>query len=83
MLKGVNKKIIEVNNPDSVYFEKAVFYLRPHVRELPEAVSSEEINQYIAGIGLKCRRIRLSGAAIFLFTALVLSTAAFIVFKYF
>ncbi len=27
MIKGVTKKIVEINNPDSIYFEKAVFYL--------------------------------------------------------
>ena len=50
MLKGVNKTIIEVNNPDSIYFEKAVFYLRPHIRQLPEEISREEIRLYLAEI---------------------------------
>lgn len=52
MIKGVNKKIIEVKNPDSIYFEKAVFYLRPHILELPEEISRQEISCYIAQIGL-------------------------------
>ncbi len=29
MLKAVNKIILEINNPDSKYFEKAIFYIRP------------------------------------------------------
>ncbi|MBP3747667.1 MAG: hypothetical protein J6I47_09470 [Ruminococcus sp.] len=57
MLKGVNKNIIEVNNPDSIYFEKAVFYLRPHVRELPAEITNDEIEKYIMRIGIECQHI--------------------------
>ena len=35
MVKGVHKKIIEINHPGGDYFEKAVFYLRPGVSQLP------------------------------------------------
>lgn len=35
MVKGVHKKIIEVRHPGGDYFEKAVFYLRPGVSQLP------------------------------------------------
>ena len=52
MIKGVNKNIIEVKDPDSIYFEKAVFYLRPHIRRLPEEISREEIKLYLADAGL-------------------------------
>ena len=31
MIKGVNKKVIEINRPDSAYFERAVLYLKPDV----------------------------------------------------
>ncbi|MCM1507665.1 MAG: hypothetical protein NC177_11105 [Ruminococcus flavefaciens] len=48
MIKGVNRKIIEVNRTDSIYFEKAVFYLRPEVRELPTEISRAEAEKYIA-----------------------------------
>ena len=80
MIKGVNKKIIEVKNPDSIYFEKAVFYLRPHILELPEEVSRQEISCYIAQIGLddykRKRRIRpfllIAGAIAFAAVSLML-----------
>ena len=39
MVKGVQKKIIEVNHPDSLYFERAVFYLKPGVTQLPQQLS--------------------------------------------
>ena len=44
MIKGVNKKIIEVNNPNSIYFEKAVFYLRTGISKLPTEVAQREID---------------------------------------
>ena len=79
MIKGVNKKIIEVNDPDSLYFEKAVFYLRPHIRELPEEMTREEIEGYISRIGLcpnktgYSRKIRLAAGAAVLTAAAVLT----------
>ena len=46
MVKGVHKKVIEVHQPDSAYFEKAIFYLRPGItncrrslhRQPPESI---------------------------------------------
>ena len=35
MVKGVQKK----NHPDSLYFERAVFYLKPGVTQLPQQLS--------------------------------------------
>lgn len=48
MVKGVNKSIIEVNNPDSLYFEKAVLYVRPNVTVFPEAVRRRETERLIS-----------------------------------
>ena len=42
MVKGVQKKIIEVNHPDSLYFERAVFYLKPGVTQLPQQLSDAD-----------------------------------------
>lgn len=39
MVKGVHKKIIEIRQPSSDYFEKAVFYLRPGVTQLPPQIA--------------------------------------------
>ncbi len=47
MIKGVSRQIIEVNNTESLYFDKAVFYLKPGVQILPEEVSSREIDKYL------------------------------------
>lgn len=62
MIKGVNKRIIEINNPESIYFEKAIFYLKPEVRELPAAVAESEVRKYISRLGIEsCCGYRHSG----------------------
>lgn len=48
MIKGVNKKIIEINNPDSLYFEKAILYIRPNVTILPETISQNEAQRILS-----------------------------------
>lgn len=58
MIKGVNKQIIEVNNPDSIYFERAVFYLRPGVKKLPAEISGREIDRFMYGEDRSMRKQR-------------------------
>lgn len=41
MVKGINKRIVEVNMSDSEYFEKAVMFLRPDAPENGAALSDE------------------------------------------
>lgn len=74
MVKGVNKKIIEVNNPDSIYFEKAVFYLRPNVRKLPDEISQREIERYISNLGLEvnCKKSKIKTGRIIIYSTVVL-----------
>lgn len=81
MVKGVNKQIIEVNNPESIYFERAVFYLKPGVRILPSELSEREINKLISpytdhrkmAVKLKRGRIFLYFVITALIIALVIS----------
>ena len=47
MIKGVNKKVIEINHPDSVYFERAVLYLRPDIAEVPMHEAQAETESYL------------------------------------
>lgn len=42
MIKGVNKRIVEIQNPDSLYFERAVFYLKPNLPELSPRILVQE-----------------------------------------
>ncbi|MBE6875778.1 MAG: hypothetical protein E7496_03500 [Ruminococcus sp.] len=46
MIKGVNKKVIEINHPDSAYFERAVLYLKPDVKDIPPHAAQMETLDY-------------------------------------
>lgn len=50
MIKGVSKKIVEINNPDSIYFEKAILYLRPHMGELSDKIIAKEAEKYLFSV---------------------------------
>ncbi|MBR5164262.1 MAG: hypothetical protein IKW87_01740 [Ruminococcus sp.] len=81
MIKGVNKQIIEVNDPDSIYFEKAVFYLRAGVRKLPAEVSRREIDRCLGGEASLYRRRskRLQTLRVLTYIAAVALIAAIII----
>lgn len=65
LLKGVNKKVIEINQPDSVYFERAVLYLRPEVTEVPLQAVQKEADGYLESEG-RHRKQRLRSWVIYL-----------------
>lgn len=51
MVKAVNKLVLEINNTENEYFEKAIFYVRPEM-----SCSSKLGNQaqlYLNGISLE------------------------------
>ena len=50
MIKGVNKKIVEINNPKSLYFEKAILYIRPNMSDIPAKLLSQEAQNYLKSI---------------------------------
>lgn len=53
MIKGVNKKVLEINNPQSIYFEKAVLYLKPNMKSVPEKLMKREAYNLINSMGPK------------------------------
>ncbi len=76
MVKGVHKKIIEINHPGGDYFEKAVFYLRPGVSQLPpelaEAAARMMLEEFIPQKqGMPRRRKIAVIAGIIIITALI------------
>lgn len=80
MIKGVNKKIIEINRTDSIYFEKAVFYLRPEVRELPTEISRAEAEKYISQIIPELhRKKKFSGKIIIPLTVIAIGIIVFLI----
>ncbi|MCR5601855.1 MAG: hypothetical protein K6G33_14080 [Ruminococcus sp.] len=50
MIKGVNRKIIEIKNPDSLYFEKAILYLKPNITMFSEAASRKAAGSFLESI---------------------------------
>lgn len=56
MIKGVNKRVIEINSTDSEYFEKAVLYVRPNSAELPPKLLNEEADMFLERIAGENRR---------------------------
>lgn len=77
MIKGVNKKVIEINRTDSAYFERAVLYLRPDVTEVSLHTAQTEADSYFAQtMGHRVRR-RLRGWLVFLL-GMATSAAVFV-----
>lgn len=48
LIKGVSKRVVEINNPESIYFEKAIFYIKPHMSDMPEKLLAREADEYIS-----------------------------------
>lgn len=85
MIKGVNKRIVEINNPDSIYFDRAVFYLKPCVREFPATVAASEAEKYIQliGAGSDFGFVRKKKRRFLLFSLLSLALSVFGLMIYF
>lgn len=50
MIKGVNKRVVEITSTDNEYFEKAVLYVKADKLDLPSARLEEEAREYIGKI---------------------------------
>ena len=50
MIKGVNRRIVEITSTEHEYFEKAVLYVRADKSNLPTENISEEAREYIGRI---------------------------------
>lgn len=51
MVKAVNKLILEINNTENEYFEKAIFYVRPEMSYSSKLRSQAEL--YLNGTSLE------------------------------
>lgn len=47
MIRGVNKKIIEINNVEGGYFDRALFFVKEERRSEPDSVLSNQAEKYI------------------------------------
>ena len=50
MIKGVNRRVVEITSTDNEYFEKAVLYVKADKRDVPAARLEEEAREYIGKI---------------------------------
>jgi hypothetical protein len=50
MIKGVNKQIVEINNPQNTYFEKAILYIKPSMSEISSKFLAKEAQSYLKSI---------------------------------
>lgn len=62
MLRGVNKKIIEINNVEGGYFDRVLFFVNEEKRSEPDSVLSHQAEKYVSdSCSLKYKKSILSG----------------------
>lgn len=50
MIKGVNKLIIEINNTESDYFEKAILFLRENASDTENTEIQQNANRFLKNL---------------------------------
>ena len=48
MLRGVNKKIIEINNVEGGYFDRVLFFVNEDKKTEPDSVLSRQAEKYVS-----------------------------------
>ena len=62
MLRGVNKKIIEINNVEGGYFDRVLFFVNDEKRSEPDSVLSSQAEKYVSdSCSLKYKKNFFSG----------------------
>ena len=62
MLRGVNKKIIEINNVEGGYFDRVLFFVNDEKRSEPDSVLSSQAEKYVSdSCSLKYKKSFFSG----------------------
>ncbi|MBQ5318038.1 MAG: hypothetical protein J6K17_02965 [Oscillospiraceae bacterium] len=60
MIKGVNRRIVEITSTEHEYFEKAVLYVKTDKCGLPMEKITEEAREYLGRIVPTKNRVQLS-----------------------
>lgn len=81
MLKGVNRHIVEINNPQNEYFEKAILYIKQEKLDIPPHEISAEAREYLAslGVGKKTRLPPTFAAKLFVGGAAIAGAGAIVI----
>ncbi len=65
MLRGVNKKIIEINNVEGGYFDRVLFFISEDKKSEPDSVLSCQAEKYVSdSCRLKYKKGILSGESL-------------------
>ena len=48
MLRGVNKKIIEINNIEGGYFDRVLFFVKEDRKSEPDSVLNNQAEKYVS-----------------------------------
>ncbi len=72
MIKGVNRRIVEITSTEHEYFEKAVLYVRTDKSNLPTEKITEEAREYIGRIVPVKRNVLSVGNKLLIGMSLVL-----------
>lgn len=67
MLKGVNKQILEVTNPESPYFEKIIFFVRPSSQNTDEKRLHKEAEKISSSTATKPPKQKIDVKKVFAF----------------
>ena len=51
MLKGVNRMVLEVNQPENKYFEKMIFFVKPEFSGMPDKTLLEQAGKAASAAG--------------------------------
>ncbi len=80
MIKGVNKRVVEITSTDHEYFEKAVLYVKADKSGLPAEKLGEEAQEYLGRIVPVGRKKVFSLAAKLLILSAMLLAVLLIIF---
>ncbi len=79
MVKGVNKKIVEIKDTGNIYFEKAILYVRPQMTDTPQKHLLKEAKFYLKRTYPSESRNSLSIIKKFLIAATILAVIAAVI----
>ena len=77
MIRGVNKKIIEINNVEGGYFDRVLFFVKEEKRSEPDSVLNNQAENYISdSCSLKYKKSFFSGETAKILLKMAISAGA-------
>ena len=78
MIKGINKNVIEVSDVESVYYDKAILFIKPQFADIGQEMLEVEAKKILGNIdvtsSIKSKRRMFEKAMIIICTAAVTAT---------